>query len=122
MLRAAADRSTRVRRRQEKLSRSRLNKEQTGRQPLVPCRRFGPLIVHLAQLNAGYVIRDGTAQYNKTTTRHLTVRLLVMFVVTNVHRFVRFCALVRCHRYGRAIHSDAVPLSPMWFDVVRCGN
>jgi len=33
--------------------------------------------------------------------------------------FVSFGALVRC---GRAIHSDVVPLSPTWFDVVRCGN
>jgi len=30
--------------------------------------------------------------------------------------FVHFCALVRC---GRAIHSDVVPLTPMWFDLVR---
>jgi len=29
--------------------------------------------------------------------------------------FVSFCTLVR---YGRAIHSDVVPLSPMWPDVV----
>jgi len=28
---------------------------------------------------------------------------------------VSFCALVRC---ARAIHSDVVPLSPMWSDVV----
>ena len=41
--------------------------------------------MHLAQLNIGYVIRDGMAQYNTTTTRQLTVRLLIMFVVTNVH-------------------------------------
>jgi len=31
---------------------------------------------------------------------------------------VSFCALVQC---GRAIHSDVVPLSPMWFDVAGCG-
>jgi len=29
--------------------------------------------------------------------------------------FLSFCALVRC---GRAIRSDVVPLSPMWFDMV----
>jgi len=36
--------------------------------------------------------------------------------------FVSFCACVQC---DRAIHSDVVPLSPMWFDVadvVRCDN
>jgi len=87
MLHAVADRSTRAAVTGKALSRSRLNKEQAGWQPLVCCRRIGPLIVHLAQLNAGYVIRDGTPQYD-TTTRQLTVRLLIMFVSTNVHRCV----------------------------------
>ena len=32
---------------------------------------------------------------------------------------VSFCALVWC---GRAIHSDVVPLSPMWSNVARCGS
>ena len=70
--------------------------------------------MHLAQLNVGYVIRDGTAQYNTTVNRSFTYNVQncsYLQVFTGVW-FVSFCALVRC---GRAIHSDVVPLRKSYF-------